>query len=68
MGIFNRSRFGTEIIQATAGYLADGRHLANRARSEASGFREFYHSPPQVKVGASMSSLRFEADTSLRRM
>jgi len=34
---------------ATAGYLADGRHLANRARSEASNFREFYHSPPQVK-------------------
>jgi len=34
---------------ATAGYLADGRHLSNRARSEASNFREFYHSPPQIK-------------------
>lgn len=39
------------LCQATAGYLADGRHLANRARSEASNFREFYHSPPQIKVG-----------------
>jgi 20S proteasome subunit alpha 7 len=35
---------------ATAGLLADGRHLSNRARSEASNYRENYHSPPPLKA------------------
>jgi 20S proteasome subunit alpha 7 len=37
-------------IQATAGLLADGRQLANRARDEAANFRETYRSPPSLKV------------------
>ncbi|KAF9008903.1 nucleophile aminohydrolase [Cyathus striatus] len=36
--------------QATAGLLADGRHLANRARDEASSYRESYNSPPPLKA------------------
>jgi len=36
--------------QATAGLLADGRHLANRAVEEAENYREQYHSPAPVKV------------------
>ncbi|KAF8897385.1 20S proteasome subunit [Infundibulicybe gibba] len=35
---------------ATAGLLADGRHLANRARDEAMNFRDLYRSPPTLKV------------------
>jgi len=34
---------------ATAGLLADGRHLSNRARDEASNYRETYNSPPPLK-------------------
>ncbi|KAI0053096.1 20S proteasome subunit [Auriscalpium vulgare] len=34
---------------ATSGLLADGRHLANLARHEASNFREQYRAPPTVK-------------------
>ncbi|CDO68678.1 hypothetical protein BN946_scf184652.g5 [Trametes cinnabarina] len=34
---------------ASAGFLADGRHLANRARDEASSFRENYRAPPTLQ-------------------
>ena len=37
-------------MQATAGLLADGRHLANRARDEAQNLRDTYRSPPTLKV------------------
>ncbi|KZS97898.1 20S proteasome subunit [Sistotremastrum niveocremeum HHB9708] len=37
---------------ATAGLLADGRHLANRARDEALNWRDMYRSPPTVKAVA----------------
>jgi 20S proteasome alpha/beta subunit len=36
--------------QATAGLLADGRHVSNRARDEAASHREVYRSPPTLKV------------------
>lgn len=39
-----------EIGQATSGLLADGRHIANRARDEASNHRDIYNSPPPLKV------------------
>jgi len=38
------------IGMATAGLLADGRQLGNRARDEASNHRDTYRSPPPVKV------------------
>lgn len=34
---------------ATAGLLADGRHISNRARDEAANFRETYLAPPPLK-------------------
>ena len=39
------------IMQASAGYLADGRHVSNRARDEASSFRENYRAPATLQVG-----------------
>lgn len=39
-------------LQATAGFLADGRHLANRARDESSNYRETYRQPAPLKVGS----------------
>lgn len=36
--------------KATAGLLADGRHLANRARDEAASYRDWYREPPTLKV------------------
>lgn len=35
---------------ATAGLLADGKHLGGRAREEASSFRENYNDPITVQV------------------
>ncbi|KAJ7904338.1 20S proteasome subunit [Mycena olivaceomarginata] len=35
---------------ATAGLPADGRTVANRARDEAAGYRDFYRSPPTLKT------------------
>lgn len=43
-------------MQATAGFLADGRQLANRARDEALNFRDTYRSPPPLKAGPSSPS------------
>ncbi|KAK0468452.1 20S proteasome subunit [Desarmillaria tabescens] len=37
------------IGMATAGLLADGRHLANRARDESSNYREQFRTPPPLK-------------------
>jgi len=37
---------------ATAGLVADGRHLANRAREEASSFKDTYRFDAPVKVSA----------------
>ncbi|KAG6812954.1 hypothetical protein H0H93_013568, partial [Arthromyces matolae] len=40
---------------ATAGLLADGRHLSNRARDEASNYREQYRQPSPLKNYAEVS-------------
>ncbi|KAF9469036.1 20S proteasome subunit [Collybia nuda] len=48
---------------ATAGLLADGRHLSNRARDEASSYRENYHSPPPLKTIADRLGLYVQAYT-----
>ncbi|KAI0082557.1 20S proteasome subunit [Panus rudis PR-1116 ss-1] len=48
---------------ATSGLLADGRHLANRARDEAYNFRELYRSPPPVKELVSRLGLYVQAYT-----
>jgi hypothetical protein len=37
-------------IQATAGLLADGRHLVNRIRDEAQQYRDFYKTQVPGKV------------------
>ncbi|TFK43371.1 20S proteasome subunit [Crucibulum laeve] len=48
---------------ATAGLLADGRHLSNRARDEASNYRETYNSPPPLKAVADRLGLYVQAYT-----
>ncbi|KDQ08276.1 hypothetical protein BOTBODRAFT_38105 [Botryobasidium botryosum FD-172 SS1] len=48
---------------ATAGLLADGRHFANRARDEASGYRDTYQSPPPLKALADRMGLYVQAYT-----
>ncbi|KAF9483972.1 20S proteasome subunit [Pholiota conissans] len=48
---------------ATAGLLADGRHLSNRARDEASNYRETYNSPPPLKNIADRLGLYVQAYT-----
>lgn len=40
--------------KASAGYLADGRHISNRARDEASSFRENYRAPATLQVRSAM--------------
>lgn len=37
---------------ATAGLLADGKHIGQRAREECSNFRDTYNSPVTVGVGS----------------
>ncbi|KAG7449334.1 20S proteasome subunit [Guyanagaster necrorhizus] len=51
------------IGMATAGLLADGRHLANRARDEASNYRELYRTPPPLKSLADRLGLYVQAYT-----
>ncbi|KAK0491121.1 20S proteasome subunit [Armillaria novae-zelandiae] len=51
------------IGMATAGLLADGRHLANRARDESSNFRETYRTPPSLKSLADRLGLYVQAYT-----
>ncbi|KAG8965933.1 hypothetical protein FRC03_012769 [Tulasnella sp. 419] len=48
---------------ATAGLLADGRHLANRARDEAENYRDTYRSPSPVKALADRLGLYVQAYT-----
>ncbi|KJA30084.1 hypothetical protein HYPSUDRAFT_126516 [Hypholoma sublateritium FD-334 SS-4] len=48
---------------ATAGLLADGRHLSNRARDEASNYRDTYNSPPPLKAIADRLGLYVQAYT-----
>ncbi|KAI0660851.1 20S proteasome subunit [Cubamyces menziesii] len=48
---------------ASAGYLADGRHLANRARDEASSYRENYRSPPTLQYVVDRVGLYVQAYT-----
>ena len=38
------------VPQATSGFLADGRQIANRARSEISSLLDIYREPPPLKV------------------
>jgi 20S proteasome alpha/beta subunit len=45
------------IGMATAGLLADGKHLGGRAREEASSFRENYNDPITCQVSARHSYL-----------
>jgi len=48
---------------ATAGLLADGRHISNRAREEAANHRDIYHSPPPLKTLAGRVGLYVQAYT-----
>ncbi|KAM0750950.1 N-terminal nucleophile aminohydrolase [Meredithblackwellia eburnea MCA 4105] len=48
---------------ATAGYLADGRHVANRARDEAENYRENYNKRIPTKMLSERLSLYFQAYT-----
>jgi 20S proteasome subunit alpha 7 len=40
---------------ASAGLLADGRHLGGRARDEASNFRDTYNAPITAQVSISVT-------------
>ncbi|EJU06296.1 proteasome subunit alpha type-3 [Dacryopinax primogenitus] len=51
------------IGMATAGLLADGRHLANRARDEAANYRDLYHTPPPLQALADRVGLYVQAYT-----
>ncbi|PSR71802.1 hypothetical protein PHLCEN_2v12303 [Hermanssonia centrifuga] len=51
------------IGMATSGFLADGRHLGNRARDEASNFRETFRMPPPLKDVVSRLSMYVQAYT-----
>lgn len=42
---------------ATAGLLADGKHLASRMRDEAYNFRDTYNSPATVQVSVATQQL-----------
>ncbi|KAI9033331.1 nucleophile aminohydrolase [Hyaloraphidium curvatum] len=48
---------------ATAGLLADGRHLVNRAREDAKNYRDFYRTPIPGKVIADRVSQYVQAYT-----
>ncbi|KAI0092599.1 20S proteasome subunit [Irpex rosettiformis] len=48
---------------ATAGFLADGRHLANRARDDSSNYRDTYRQPPPLKEVISRLSMYVQAYT-----
>ncbi|GAA6060344.1 hypothetical protein JCM10212_004528, partial [Sporobolomyces blumeae] len=48
---------------ATAGLLADGRHLAGRARDECESYREQYHSRIPMKILAERLALYCQAYT-----
>ncbi|KAG8881217.1 hypothetical protein FRB97_009786 [Tulasnella sp. 331] len=48
---------------ATAGLLADGRHLGNRARDEAENYRDTYRAPSPVKALADRLGLYVQAYT-----
>ncbi|TDL29695.1 20S proteasome subunit [Rickenella mellea] len=51
------------IGMTTAGLLADGRHLADRARDEATGYRQTYRIPPPLKAVADRLGLYVQAYT-----
>jgi len=51
------------IGMATAGYLADGRNLANRARDECSSYRDLYRQPPPLSELVSRMRLYVQAYT-----
>jgi len=48
---------------ATAGFLADGRHLAHRARDEAANFKDMYRSPATLKYLVDRVGLYVQAYT-----
>ncbi|GAA5868328.1 hypothetical protein JCM1840_005639 [Sporobolomyces johnsonii] len=48
---------------ATAGLLADGRHLAGRARDECESYRENYHTRVPTKILAERLAMYFQAYT-----
>ena len=47
---------------ATAGLLADGKHLAGRGRDEAANFRDTYNSPVTVAVSSIFSFIWYFVD------
>jgi len=51
------------IGMATAGLLADARHLAGRARDEANNYRDTYQAPPPLKAVADRLGLYVQAYT-----
>ncbi|KAF8631207.1 hypothetical protein AX15_002538 [Amanita polypyramis BW_CC] len=51
------------IGMATSGLLADGRHIASRARDEASSYRDVYNSPPTLKAITDRLGLYVQAYT-----
>jgi len=48
---------------ASSGLLADGRHLSNRARDEATNYRDLYNSPPPLENVADRLGLYVQAYT-----
>ncbi|THH13924.1 hypothetical protein EW146_g6351 [Bondarzewia mesenterica] len=48
---------------ATAGLIADGRHIANKARDEAANFRDNFREPPTLKSVAGRLGLYVQAFT-----
>ena len=54
-------------MQATAGLLADGRHLAKRARDEAQNLRDQYKAPPTLEVSIYPSIMDSDAPELLFR-
>jgi len=48
---------------ATAGLLADGRHISNRARDEIANYRDLYRSPPPLKSLVNRLGLYVQAYT-----
>jgi 20S proteasome subunit alpha 7 len=51
--LIHSNQIVTHFYQATAGLLADGRQLANRARDESLNYRDSFRQPVPLKVRSS---------------